>query len=295
MQPRRRLPLVLHFDRKRTGETIRQRRDRRGVLVPEDLVRRSMPYRKGSAGDPRDRHDLKISDRAERADFQLSPADNRQSRRFHAANPDHPALAAAQKHGGRAGEGKIVNLIGLLPSHRRRVEIAVFRVRLRLIKRLPYCLWILGGEHDAHDLSPEAAMFQDFLTNQLPLPIAVGRQPNPANGTERGPDRLQLAGFVAAGSRFHSIKRFWTQQHGRPALPGGVHVLRLLQRDQMSFGRQNRAVAMAQGGTDVLGLTAFFGDDEVGRHQMLNVWSIAAKVIPSSRPKKSDKAPGQYR
>ena len=107
---------------------------------------------------------------------------------FTRPTPMTRALATAQKHGRGAGERQVVNLVRLLPRHRRRVEVLIRGVRFRRGEGVADRLWILGGEHDPHDLAPEMAVLEDFLTDQLSLAVAVGRQPDPCapNGGRRG-------------------------------------------------------------------------------------------------------------
>ena len=117
-------------------------------------------------------------------------------------------------------ERPVVNLVGLLPrQHRRRVEAPIRGIRLRGGECVADRLRILGGEHDPHDLAPKMAVLEDFLTDQLPLAVAIGRQPDTARGTQGGFNRLQLTDLVPPARRFGSVKPVRTQQNSGPAAP----------------------------------------------------------------------------
>src|ERR1039458_508523 len=95
-------------------------------------------------------------------------------------------------------------------------------------------------------------MLENFLTDELTLPIAVGGEPNPfgaAQGLANGPE---LGGFVAALCRASAVKAFRPQKDRRPALPGRYNILWFEQVEQMAFGRENVSVARTNGGADVL-------------------------------------------
>ena len=98
------LALLLHLNGERAGEAIGAGRDQRRILAFEYFLWWGVPHEEGSAGGERDRHKLEIGLSAERANLQLTPADNRQSRRLYPADPDDRALTAAQQDGGRASE-----------------------------------------------------------------------------------------------------------------------------------------------------------------------------------------------
>src|SRR5664280_1338581 len=81
-------------------------------------------------------------------------------------------------------------------------------------------------------------MLENFLTDELTLPIAVGGEPNPfgaAQGLANGPE---LGGFVAALCRASAVKAFRPQKDRRPALPGRYNILWFEQVEQMAFGRE---------------------------------------------------------
>jgi hypothetical protein len=85
---------------------------------------------------------------------------------------------------------------------------------------------VLGGKHDPHDLAAEATVLQDFLADQLTLAIAVRGKPDTACRAE--------------GRRLGPEEPLRTQKNRCPALPVGVHLLWLKQRDQVPLGRRPR-------------------------------------------------------
>jgi hypothetical protein len=94
---------------------------------------------------------------------------------------------------------------------------------------------VLGGKHDPHDLAAEATVLQDFLADQLTLAIAVRGKPDTACRAEGGLNGLQLA-----RRRLGPEEPLRTQKNRCPALPVGVHLLWLKQRDQVPLGRRPR-------------------------------------------------------
>jgi hypothetical protein len=116
-------------------------------------------------------------------------------------------------------------------------------------------------------------MFENFLTDELTLTIAIGGEPDPLGGTQRLADGFELGGLVAAIRRPRAVKPLWAQQDRRPALPFRNHVLRFEQIEQMAFGWKNVAVARPHRGADVFRLAGFLGDDDLIRHDGL-VWMI---------------------
>ena len=266
VQPGRRLAFVLHLDRERSREALRTSGDGVRVLPFQDFLRRSMAHGKDPALGVRHGHHLEIDLRAEGADFQFAAADNAKRRRFHPPDADHRAFAAAQKDGRGAGEGKVVNLVRLLPRHRRRVQMRVFPVRPRFRECVPYRFGVLRREHDAHDLAPEIAVFEDFLADQLSLAVAVGGEPDPAGGTQGRANGLEFALLVAPRGGFGAEQSLRAEQDRGPAFPDGVHFLRFTQGDQMALGREDRSVPVAQRGPHIAGLTVLLGDDDVAGH-----------------------------
>ena len=109
-------------------------------------------------------------------------------------------------------------------------------------------------------------MLENFLTDELPLTIAIGGDPDLFCGAQRVTDGFELDGFVAAFSGAGAIKAFGTKQDRRPALPGRHDVLRLEKVQQMSLSWEDVSVARAYGGAHVFCLAGFLGDDDLIRH-----------------------------
>src|SRR5208283_6213060 len=109
-------------------------------------------------------------------------------------------------------------------------------------------------------------MLENFLTDELPLAIAIGGEPDLLCSAQRVTDGFELGGFVAAFSRAGAIKAFGTKQDRRPALPGRHDILRLEEVQKMSFSREDVPVASPDGGAHVLCLASFLGDDDLISH-----------------------------
>ena len=109
-------------------------------------------------------------------------------------------------------------------------------------------------------------MLENFLTDELPLAIAIGCEPDLLCGAQRLTDSFELGGFVAAFSRAGAIKTFGTKQDGRPALPGRHDILGLEKVQQMSLSWEDVSVARAHGGAHVFCLAGLLGDDDLIRH-----------------------------
>jgi hypothetical protein len=109
-------------------------------------------------------------------------------------------------------------------------------------------------------------MLENLLTDELPLAIAIGREPDSLCAPQRLTDGFELGGFVAAFSGAGAIKAFGTKQDRRPALPRRHDILWFEKIQQMSFGRKNVAIARTHGGTNVFCLAGLLGDDDLIRH-----------------------------
>jgi hypothetical protein len=72
-------------------------------------------------------------------------------------------------------------------------------------------------------------VLQDLLADELTLAVTVGGEPHAFRVSQRVPDRLELGGLVAAGSRFCTVKPFRTQEDRRPLLPGRDDILWLVE------------------------------------------------------------------
>src|ERR1039458_4856889 len=109
-------------------------------------------------------------------------------------------------------------------------------------------------------------MLENFLTDELTLPIAVGGEAQAfgaAQGLANGPE---LGGFVSALCRTSAVEAFRPQKDRRPALPGRHDILRFEQVEQMALGREDVSVARTHGGADVFGLAGFLRDDDLVSH-----------------------------
>ena len=142
---------------------------------------------------------------------------------------------------------------------------------------------ILRGEQHPHDLAAILVVLEDLLADQLAFAIAVGGQPDPLGRPQRLANGLQLGGLVAARRRPRAVKPVGPQQDRRPALPRRHDVLRLLQVDQMALGREDVAVARADGGADVFRLAGLLGDDDLIGHDGSKMG--ANSVVPKSEHK----------
>ena len=65
-------------------------------------------------------------------------------------------------------------------------------------------------------------MLENFLTDELPLAIAIGCEPDLLCGAQRLTDSFELGGFVAAFSRAGAIKTFGTKQDGDQRFQAGT-------------------------------------------------------------------------
>ena len=264
-QTRRPLALLLHRHRQRTLAAFRRLRDRLRPLPVLDAVlgRRRVAHREAALLDGRGGDDLEIILRLEIDDLKLAHADDGQRRRLDPADPDHALGAASQQCRGRGPcQGKIENLVGLLPRHRRLVDRAQFRIRLQALEGIADRLGVLRRENGAHHLAAIAHMLQDLLPDQLPLAVAVGRKDHPVAALQRRRDRLKLGLLVAVGVGAGRIKPVGFQQRRGPALPLRIDLVRFRQTQQVPFRRQNLAEPVAQRHAQVFGLTGFFRDDD---------------------------------
>ena len=72
-----------------------------------------MAHLEFASSDLRRGNNFKIRHRHEVPDFQFALANDRQRRRFYAPDTDHASGALSQDDGRGAGEGEIINLVGL--------------------------------------------------------------------------------------------------------------------------------------------------------------------------------------
>ena len=72
-------------------------------------------------------------------------------------------------------------------------------------------------------------MFENFLTDELTLAVAIGGEPDPLGGAQCLANGSELGGFVAAPCRASAVKTFGPQQDRRPVLPLGDDIFRLEQ------------------------------------------------------------------
>src|SRR6266446_421476 len=109
-------------------------------------------------------------------------------------------------------------------------------------------------------------MLKNFLTNQLTLAIAIGREPNPLGGAQRLANSSKLSDLVAALCRASAVETVGPEQYRRPSLPLRYNILRFEEVKQMAFGREDMSVARTNGGADVPCLAGFLRDDDLICH-----------------------------
>src|SRR5208283_2532881 len=127
-----------------------------------------------------------------------------------------------------------------------------------LLKRLG----ILRGEQGSPHPSAIAEMIEDFLTDQLTLAVAIGRQDDVVAGLERCGDGLEFRLLVSAGSRARGIEPLRLEDDAGPALPRGVDLLGLGQTKQMTLGGQDLSEPRAKGGPEIFRLAGLFRNDQ---------------------------------
>ena len=91
-------------------------------------------------------------------------------------------------------------------------------------------------------------MLQDLLANKLALPIAVGRDDDARGALEGLLDDLELGGLVAAAVEPGRVETLRLEQGMGPSLPGRIDLLGLGQPREMTLGRQDLSVAVADRG-----------------------------------------------
>ena len=133
-------------------------------------------------------------------------------------------------------------------------------------ERLADALRVLRGEHHPQHLAAVAAVLENLLPDELSFAVAVGGEPHPPGGAQRLGDGLELRRLVAPRRWLHPVQPVGLEQHRRPTLPAGVHVLGLAQLQQMAFRRKNGAVARPHRGADILRLARLLGDDHLVGH-----------------------------
>jgi hypothetical protein len=112
-------------------------------------------------------------------------------------------------------------------------------------------------------------MLENFLTDELALAIAIGREPDSLCDSQRVANGFELGGLVPALCRASAVQAFGTKQDRRPALPRWHDILGLEQVQEMPLGREDVSVARTHGGANVFGLAGFLGDDDLIRHRGL--------------------------
>jgi hypothetical protein len=222
-----------------------------------------MTHLEAAVCDGRGCDDLEIVLGPEVADFQFAQADNGQRRRLDPTDPDHPANAGREQCLRRGpGEGEIEDLIRLLARHRRLIEQTHFHVRLQPGEGLLKRLRILRREQGPPHASTIAEMVEDFLTDQLTLAVAIGRQDDLVAGLERRGDGLEFRRIVSLGSRPRRIKPIRFEDDAGPALPCGIDLLGLGQPQEMTLGGQDLSKPSAKGGPEILRLAGLFRNDQ---------------------------------
>ena len=266
MELGRALLLVLDPHAQRTRETLRRLDHQIGLFALQNPLLRRMPHLEGAPRDLCGRDDLKIGHGDEVTDFQLAFANDRQRRRLDPSNADDAARALAQDDGCGAREREVVDLIRLAPRDGGCVKLGIVRVWPGAPEGLADGLGVLRGEENAPDLPPVPVVFEYLLADQLPLPVAIGGEPDGFGGPKRLPDRPELGRLVSAVGWLGGVEPFGTQQNGRPALPFRHGVLGLFQIQQVAFGWQNIAISGPHCGPHILGLTGFLRDDDLVSH-----------------------------
>ena len=112
-------------------------------------------------------------------------------------------------------------------------------------------------------------MLENFLTDELALAIAIGREPDSLCAALRVANGFELGGLVPALRRASAVQAFGPKQDRRPALPGRHNILGLEQIQEMPLGREDVSVARTHGGANVLSLAGFLGDDDLIHHRGL--------------------------
>ena len=174
--------------------------------------------------------------------------------------PRTPGVEQCLRRG--PGEGKIEDLVRLLAGHRRLVKRTHLHVRLQPGEGLLKRLGILCREQGPPHAPAIAEMVEDFLTDQLALTVAIGRQDDVVAGLERRGDGLELRRLVPAGSRARRIEPIRLEDDAGPALPGGIDLLGLRKPQQMTFGGQDLSEPRAKGGPEILRLAGLFRNDQ---------------------------------
>ena len=222
-----------------------------------------MPHDKRPARDCCGRHDLEITLFSEVADFDLAQTHDRQRRCLDPPDPDHPFGATREQClGRRPRQRQIENLIGLLACNGRIIKRLHLTVRLELVEGLPQRLRILRREQRTPHLPAIAQMLQDFLPDQLPFAITIGRQDHFIATLQRGSNRREFGHPAAASSDFSRIEAVRLQKLTRPALPLRLHLMRLSQTQQMPLGGENFTESIAKRRPQIARLTGFFRDDK---------------------------------
>jgi hypothetical protein len=219
-----------------------------------------------TSGCDRGSDNFKIRPRHKIPDFELALAHDRQSWRLDPADSDNAPRSSTKNDGRCSRQRQVVDLVGLSARDGGGVKRSVFGIWLRPTERVADRLRILSGKKHPHDLAAIVVMLENFLTDELPLTIAIGGDPDLFCGAQRVTDGFELDGFVAAFSGAGAIKAFGTKQDRRPALPGRHDVLRLEKVQQMSLSWEDVSVARAYGGAHVFCLAGFLGDDDLIRH-----------------------------
>ena len=179
------LPLVFDAHAQRSLEALGCFDCDLGDLTSANSLLRGVPHLELTGGHVRGGDDFKIRLRLEVTDFELAPADNRQSRGLDPTNTDNapPALTKNDRRGSR--QRKVVDLVSLSARDGGGVDRSIFGVWLRSAECVADRLSILRGKQHPHDLAAVIVMLKNFLTDELSLTIAVGGEPHPLCGPQR--------------------------------------------------------------------------------------------------------------
>ncbi len=173
MQLRWPLTLVLHAHSKRALEVLSPIGNGLSNLALNNSVLRRVPHLQLAPRNLRRGNNFKIGDWHEVPNFQLAFTHDGQGRRLYPADADHSSRALSQDDGCGAGERQVVNLVGLPAGYGSGVKAGIFGIWLCAAKCVADGLLVLRGEQHPHHLAAVLVMFENLLTDQLALAIAV--------------------------------------------------------------------------------------------------------------------------
>ncbi len=267
MELRWSLPLLVDAHAERTLKALSRIDDLLGNFAADNPLRRRVPHLELTARYIRSGDNFKIRLRHEIPDLELALAHDCQCWSFDPANSDNRPPTSTKNDGRRSCQRQVVDLIGLPARNGGGIQKSIFGVRLRPAKCVPDRLRVLSGKQHPHDLAPVLEVLENFLTDELALAIAIGREPDSLCVSQRVANGFELGGLVPALRRASAVQAVGAKQDRRPALPGRHNVLGLEQVQEMALGREDVSVARTHGGANVFGLAGFLGDNDLIRHR----------------------------